>query len=164
MDEQKNIYISTIIEDDVIYLSANDMSDVKNINKTIERKLKEKYEGVCISDGYVKKGSLKLVKRTIGETTSINFRGLIKFKVTYSVEICNPVKNNLISATIKDMNLIGLIAENHPMSIIIVKDYHEDQSVFDNLQIGDTINVKVVMKKYKVNDTEISVIGLLETI
>jgi DNA-directed RNA polymerase subunit E'/Rpb7 len=162
MDEQKNIYISTLIENNEICLSSKDMEG--NINKTIERKLKEKYEGVCISDGYVKKGSIKLLKRDVGVITSINFRGLTKFKATYSVEICNPVKNNIISATIKDMNLIGLIAESHPMSIIIVKDYHEDQSVFDNLQIGDTINVKVIMKKYKLNDTEITVIGSLETI
>jgi DNA-directed RNA polymerase subunit E'/Rpb7 len=162
MDEQKNIYISTLIENNEIYLSAKDMKG--NINKTIERKLKERYEGICISDGYVKKGSLKLLKREKGVITSINFRGLTEFKATYSVEICNPVKNNIISATIKDMNLIGLIAENHPISVIIVKDYHEDKSIFDNLQIGDTINVKVLMKRYKINDTSISVTGLLENI
>jgi DNA-directed RNA polymerase subunit E'/Rpb7 len=165
-NEQKNIYISTVIENQIIHLSAKEVCHtlVKQINKTIERKLKNEYEGVCISDGYVKKGSLKLLSRKMATVTRINFRGIYKFEATFSVEICNPVKNNIISATIKDMNLIGLIAENHPMSIIIVKDCHDDQSVFDNLQIGDTISVRVLMKKYQINDTEIMVTGLLETI
>lgn len=156
--DAKNIYINTVIDNDV-YLYPNEMHG--DLNKVVENKLKNMYEGKCCSSGFVKKGSLHLLTRKLGNCIPVNFRGSINFKVSYSVEICLPVKGNIISANVKDINLIGFLAENGPMSIVVCKEYHEDISIFDNIKLNDIVNIKVLQSKYKLYDDEISVVGLL---
>lgn len=158
VNELKNIYIKTTLIKDV-YLSPVELN--KNINKTILKKLKEKYENKCLSIGYVKKNSINIISRTIGMIGTTNFKGYVKVSVKFSVDICNPVKDNIITCTVKNINKLGLLAENGPLSVIIVKEYHDDIEVFNDIDIDDVIKVRVIGKKYKLNGKEISVMGTI---
>ena len=43
----------------------------------------------------------------------------IKFDVVFSADICNPVNGSIIKCIIKNVNKLGLFAQDGPLSIII---------------------------------------------
>ena len=155
MDENK-VFINNILYKKVAieprYLN-------KNIEKYILNNLKLNLEGKCIKEGFVQPDSIKIVRRSVGKTYGCDFSGNIVYDIVYSAKICNPVENDIISCVIKNINKLGILAENGPLSIIIAKQYHQDKSIFKNIEIGDYINIKVLGKKYELNDFKISVIG-----
>ena len=156
--EDKNVYFTTLIENN-IYIPPREMRG--DLNDVIERKLKHRFEDRCIAEGYVKKGSIVLMERSMGKMMTTNFRGFVNFSVKYTAEICNPVRGNIVSAVIKNINKIGLMAESPPMSIIVIKEYHEDLTIFDDIAVGDVINIEVIDRKYKLNENVIQVVGKL---
>ena len=155
MDENK-VFINNILYKKVAiepkYLN-------KNIEKYILNNLKFNLEGKCIKEGFVLPDSIKIVRRSVGKTYGCDFSGNIVYDIVYSAKICNPAENDIISCVIKNINKLGVLAENGPLSIIIAKQYHQDKSIFKNIEIGDYINIKVLGKKFELNDFKISVIG-----
>ena len=131
----------------------------KNIEKYILNNLKYSIEGKCIKEGFVQPDSIKLIRRSVGKTYGCDFSGNIVYDIVYSAKICNPVENDIIKCVIKNINKLGVLAENGPLSIIVAKQYHQDKSIFKNIEIGDYINIKVLGKKFELNDFKISVIG-----
>ena len=138
----------------------------KNINITLTRKLKDDLEGKCIKEGYVKKDSIKIISRSLGEVLLSHFNGTILYHIKFQAEICNPLEGMIIDAQVTNINKMGALAEiEHqdisPVAILIAKQHHIDNVNFENLKKGDNIKVKVLGKRYEYGDTQISIIGLL---
>jgi DNA-directed RNA polymerase subunit E'/Rpb7 len=151
-----NIYTNNVLYKKII-ISPKYLS--KNIEKYIVRKLKYQCEGKCIREGYVLEDSINIIRRSVGKTYGCDFSGNITYDVVYGAKICNPFANDIIYCVVKNINKLGILGENGPLSIIIAKQYHTDKSIFKNIEIGDYINIKVLGKKYELNDIKISVIG-----
>lgn len=160
MDE-KNVYVDTVVKTKIYLLPREFHAKTKEeLSKAIENKLISMYEGVCISDGYVKVGSIRLVKRSRGKLNTTTFKGLVQFDVEYAAEICNPLVGNVVIAKVKEINSkIGLLAEASPMEVTIIKDYHEDLTIFDKIKVDDTIYVEILAKRFKLNNKYIEVVG-----
>ena len=47
------------------------------------------------------------------------------------------------------------------ISILLAKQHHIENEAFDKLEIDDSINVKVIGKKFEYGDPQITVIGVL---
>ena len=133
----------------------------KNLNESILKKITDKYNGKCAAEGYIKTDSIKIIKRTIGKLDGSNFKGYIKFDVVFSADICNPVNGSIIKCIIKNVNKLGLFAQDGPLSIIIPRDYHESKGILKELDIGDSIKVEVLGKQFQLNDTVALIIGRL---
>ena len=131
----------------------------KNIKTEIKNELKKTFEGKCTVEGFIKNESINLIRRSIGLLTGSNFKGYTTYKIVFSADICNPVNGEKINIEIININRLGILGENGPLSVIVPKEYHENRDVFKNLQIGDFIDVEIVGKRFEMNDNKISVIA-----
>lgn len=138
----------------------------KNINITLTRKLRDDLEGKCIKEGYVKKDSIKILSRSLGEVLLSHFNGTILYHIKFQADICNPMEGMIIKSRIININKMGALAEIvseeiSPVAILIAKQHHIDNTNFENLKKGDDVEVKVLGKRFEYGDNQISIIGLL---
>ena len=138
----------------------------KKYEEYIKKYLQDKIEGICIREGYVKKNSIEILKRSSGVIEKGHTTGQVSFDVVYSAKICNPSENDVIYCEIKDINKIGALAEVYnveesPLCIIIAKQYHSNFELFNssNLFVGKKIFISVIGKSYELYDTKITVLG-----
>ena len=108
--------MSEYISSQLLTTSINvDMKNIKgNINEMLYKLLKNKYEGVCNKDGYIQKGSLQIVNRSIGSVKTINNTSYIVYEITYKANIYSPVKGTNLDITINSIiinNFIKFICE-----------------------------------------------------
>lgn len=148
-----------------VYLSAAELD--ARFQDRIFDKLKESYEGVCSKFGFIKPNSLEILKKTQGKFIKEYFNGHIKFDLHCFGETCNPVKGTVVNAVVKNKNQLGILAESSmsdgtPILDIIIPIKSAgiiSQIDLDNVQLGDTISVEVMGKKYQIQDKKISIIG-----
>jgi DNA-directed RNA polymerase subunit E'/Rpb7 len=133
-------------------------------------KLQQQYEGICSRHGFIKPGSLKIIERTLGHLVKAHFNGHIRFDLTVVAECCNPIEGMVVSATVKNKNQMGILAESlvsiegtmvPVLDIIIPKRTAgiSSEIPLDNLNVGDMVQVEVLGKRYQLNDKKISIIG-----
>lgn len=130
-----------------------------NINEALLKNIKEKIGNKCHKNGFIKKDTISIIERSMGKINSSHFNGKIAFDIKLSVDICNPVQGDIIECVVKGKNKMGILAENNPMTIALSKLHHQDTKVFDEINIGDTIKVKVICSQYEFKDTMIQVIA-----
>jgi DNA-directed RNA polymerase subunit E'/Rpb7 len=151
-----------------IELTPNDLID--DFNTIIQEKLQAKLEGICTRYGYIKPGSLEIVRRSSGKFVKQHFNGHIHFDMICKGEVCNPPKGLIVEARVKNKNTLGLLAEGMMvinnekipiLDIIIPKKAAGILSEIDidEVEIGDTVNVMIMGKRFQLNDIKISIIG-----
>ena len=123
-------------------------------------------EGSCTKYGYIKKNSLKIVKRSIGNVIKQHFNGNILFDLQCIAEICNPINGTIVKCKIKNKNSMGLLAQGYyddePILEIIIPKISAgimSEINLDILNIGEEILVEVCGKKFNLYDKSISIIA-----
>ena len=134
--------------------------------ETILKKLKQNLENICSKHGYIKKDSIKIIKRSAGYFKEQHFNGNLAFDLNCIAEICNPAQDSIIMCRVKGKNALGIRAEGTYdnftiLEIVIPKVSYGIQSEvnIDNIQVGDEIKVQVCGKKFMLYDDKISIIG-----
>lgn len=133
-------------------------------------KLQTQYEGQCSRYGYIKPNSLTIVERSLGQLMKSHFNGHVRFDVSVVAEVCNPVEGTVITATVKNKNQMGILAESAirinnvltPILDIIIPKRSagiSSEISLDTLEIGDSVQVEILGKRYQLNDKKISIIG-----
>jgi hypothetical protein len=147
-----------------IILTPNELN--KNFETTILTKIKATLENSCSKHGYIKKDSIKIIKRTPGYIKESHFNGNIAYDLNCIAEICNPAQDSMVKCVVKAKNNLGLLAigkyeDMAILEVIIPKISSGIQSDvnIDNINIGDEINVIVCGKKFTLYDKMISIIG-----
>ena len=139
-----------------------------NLDNYLLSKLKKKYEEKCISNGFIKKNSIKIIKRSMGEITESHFNGNIVYRIKFSIDLCNPLEGNIIEAQVTNVNKMGIIAiianyEKSPLNILLARQHHMDNDEFTKLSEGDLIEIKIIGKRFEYGDDQISIIAVLNT-
>lgn len=134
------------------------------INESIINILNRTVGGKCCSEGYIKRNSIKIHNKSLGQINLGDSSGNIIYNVSFVCDICRPVEGNVYSAIIKNKNKMGITAysEEHktrPLYIIIPRDYIGEDFNFDDLNTEDKINVRVIGVRYKHNDSIIQIVG-----
>ena len=133
-----------------------------DIDAIILEKLKNEVGDRCIKEGYVKKDSIEILKRSIGVVDSIHFNGRICFQITYSAEVCNPTEGLRLKGRIADINKMGAIINFKPLSIILPKQQPQiDLEVFKDLYVDKEVIVSIVGCIFELYDTEINAVGTI---
>jgi DNA-directed RNA polymerase subunit E'/Rpb7 len=138
----------------------------KNFEATIITKIKATLENSCSKHGYIKRDSIKIIKRSPGYIKEAHFNGNIAYDLNCIAEICNPAQDSIIKCVVKAKNNLGLLAigkyeEMAILEVIIPKitsGILSDVNI-DNINIGDEVNVIVCGKKFTLYDKMISIIG-----
>ena len=138
----------------------------KNFDNVIITKLKDNLENICSKHGYIKKDSIKIIKRSMGYFKEAHLNGNIAYDLSCIAEICNPTQDSIIKCVIKAKNNLGLrgIGTYDDMSILeviiprITSGIQSEVNI-DTINVGDIVNVKVCGKKFTLYDKMISIIG-----
>lgn len=147
-----------------IILTPNELN--KHFENSILTKIKATLENSCSKHGYIKKGSIKIIKRSPGYIKEAHFNGNIAYDLNCIAEICNPAQDSIVKCIVKAKNNLGLLAigKYEDMAILeviipkITSGILSDVNI-DNISIGDEINVIVCGKKFTLYDKMISIIG-----
>ena len=147
-----------------IFLKPHEVKN--NIEEVFLEKIRNKYEGICTKHGYIKKNSIKIIKRSIGTIIKQHFNSNIQYNFQCIAEILNPVKGSIIKCIIKNKNAMGLLAqgfyENDNILEVIIPKISAgiiSEINLDTLNINDEIYVEVFGKKFNIFDKSISIIG-----
>jgi DNA-directed RNA polymerase subunit E'/Rpb7 len=138
----------------------------KDFETTILTKLKLNYENICSKYGYIKKDTIKIIKRSVGQLKKEHFNANMYFDIICIAEICNPAQGSIIKCKVKAKNSLGVLAEgyydNIPILQIIIPKISagiQSEINIDTINIGDDIKIEVCGKKYQLFDKHISIIG-----
>ena len=158
-----NIFTTNILNT-VIQLLPGEFNN--SIDDILLQKLKSKVEGKCDKNGYIKPESAEIIRRSMGKVLQGHFNGSCSYRISYKVDICNPVDGMMVKGIVKNMNKMGLFCELHdiepsPLTIILAKQHHLRNESFENIKINDVINIEIIGIKFNYNDTQISCIGRL---
>ena len=134
-----------------------------NIAEILEQILSNNFEGKCCIEGYVKRGSVKIITFSSGTVVG----NCIIFTVVFEYLVCNPPQGMRISCAVKNITNAGILAhidegEYSPLNIFIARDHHYNIAYFSELKEGDIIMVRVIGQRFELNDPFVSVIGELE--
>ena len=105
-----NDYVSTQLLTTSINIQPDKIQG--DINQLILHTMKQRYEGVCNKDGYIKKDSIELVERSIGEIKTIDSQSFVVYNITYRADVLSPaqgVKLDIIVDSITKMGVVGFI-------------------------------------------------------
>ena len=154
------VYSPSVLTTKVI-LSINQVG--KNVKQNLERTIQKKCEGKCIPEGFIKPGSINVLTYSSGNIINAN----IEFQTVYECMLCHPVEGMLMECVTKTITKAGVHAEvidedgNVPVTVFIARDHHYNNTDFNELEIGDAINVSVIGVRARFNDTYVSVIAQL---
>jgi DNA-directed RNA polymerase subunit E'/Rpb7 len=145
---------------------------LNNFREELINRLKDKIEGKCTRHGYIRLDSIEVYKITPGMIELISLNGHIQYDIYFHADVCNPMLGSIIKAKVMKINKFGILAEagyNDPntneflniLEIIIAKNSVNIISDIDleKVNIGDSIRVEIMGKKYELNSKHISIIG-----
>tara|TARA_B100000123_G_C25717380_1_gene422799 strand:+ start:494 stop:1126 length:633 start_codon:yes stop_codon:yes gene_type:complete len=147
-----------------IYIKTTQLN--KNIDSTIEEVLNKEVGGLCLSEGYIKENSCKVLLKSEGNLDISNFKATIYYTVRYEAMVCNPVEGEIIKCFVSDVNKTNIRAyviseDESPLNIFLPKQHNSGEDDFIRIKEGDYIQVMVISKKFEYLDREILVIGKL---
>lgn len=120
--------------------------------------LKKKYLNHCTKQGYIKK-IIKIIRRSNGEVSILDFDGNTSFVVRFLAEVSKPKEGDIIKdCKITLVNQIGIFAEKDFLSIIITSSML-DKGYDSKYKKDQKIKVEVNKIKYELNDKKIRVLG-----
>tara|TARA_B100000424_G_C22931634_1_gene495561 strand:+ start:328 stop:1239 length:912 start_codon:yes stop_codon:yes gene_type:complete len=152
---------SEVLDNSKILLDFKEVN--KNIKTIIEQKLKSKYEKKCNIKGYVKNNSIKVINFSSGALRG----GRIEFTILFQYKVCYPVEGTIINCKVKNVTKAGIRAEiveknePTPLVIFIARDHNNNNDDFITIKEDENIDVKIIGKRFELNDSYISVIGEL---
>ena len=134
-----------------------------NIKQVLEDILKKEFEGKCCIDGYVKKGSSKIITYSCG-----NIHGNVAiFTIVFEYLVCNPPNGMRISCIVNNITNAGImgVANNSdvsPVNIFIARDHHYNIPYFSQLKNEDIVMIRVIGQRFELNDSSVFIIAELE--
>jgi len=118
-------------------------------------------EGKCLEEGYLKKGSTKLVRYSCGVLKGAN----ILIQVVFQCKIANPVTGQSFMCVVENNTRAGikgrLDAEENPFIVFLAKDHHQ-MPEFSDIKENEKIKVVILGQRYEINDPKISIIAVLD--
>jgi DNA-directed RNA polymerase subunit E'/Rpb7 len=132
-----------------------------NIKDTLHKDIASNIEGKCISEGYIKPDSVKIITYSSGVVNGSN----ISFEVVFECSVCNPVEGMHINCIAKNITKAGIRAELNvdpsPIIIFVARDHNYVSKSFSSIEVNQEINVRVIGQRFELNDKYISIIGEL---
>ena len=165
-DEKKDegkvfgVYMKSVL-DTKVCLAITEIG--KNVKQNLENRISVKITGKCISEGYIKPKSVKIVSYSSGNIQS----DVVEFHVVFECMVCLPVEGMEIICKCKTVTKAGIHAQvidgdgNMPVTIFVARDHHHFDDRFQTVKEGDSLKVKVIGIRFELNDDYICAIAKL---
>jgi len=140
----------------------------KNLREQLMRHVSSQMSGKCIPEGFVKPGSCNIRSYSVG----IFAGGNITFQLDIDCMVCCPEEGIVMQCVAKTVTQAGIRAhaciEPSPVIIYISREMHEASStqshMMDSIKPDDTFTMRVIGKRFELNDKHVSIIGELTTV
>jgi len=161
-DQRKiyGVYNKSVLDTKVV-LSITEIG--KNIKTNLESKIISKIGGKCITEGYIKPGSINIINYSSGSVNG----DIIEYHVLFECMICLPVEGMLIECTSKTITKAGIHAQvidedgNMPVTVFVARDHHHIDDRFLSVKENTKITVRVIGIRFELNDKCICAIANL---
>ena len=162
-----SLYHPTLIQHKVC-LPFSEIHDFNNLRGQLMRHVSAQMSGKCIAEGFVKPDSCNIRSHSVG----IFAGGNISFNLEIECMLCCPEEGTVMKCVAKTVTQAGIRAhacmEPSPVIIYISREMHEASSVqsrmMDSIKTDDTFTMRVIGKRFELNDKHVSIIGELTTV
>lgn len=143
-------------------LTPRDLSrEAVDIDKVLLKKLATKLEGKCSLHGWVKPQSVKILGRSLGYVETGRFTGDVVYHVQAEGKTLNPPSGILLTGEVIRKNKMGMyVSYEDAIQIILPRDLHIGDDVYDSLQIGERVSVIIKKSRFQVADEFILSVGI----
>ena len=156
---------STIFLDERIAVLPNELNNIRNedgIRDVLLTKLRERHEGKCNANGYVKPNSIELIARSMGQSENGRFTGNLIYDCKIKCEVLHPVAGSIMEGVVlKVVKMGAYVVNEEAIRILLPRDIHINDPKFDDIQQGETVKVRIERSRFQANDLFIMAIGRL---
>ena len=140
-----------------------------NIAEVLKFEMSAMLEGKCSIEGYICPGSIIIIQHSCGRLNG----GNVIFDVTMSCLICLPNEQEKISCVVKTITQAGIRAvakglkpgSISPIEVFLSRDMNMNvkhiTEYFMRVKESDTIVVEIIGRRFVLNDTHVTIIGIL---
>lgn len=121
-----------------------------NYIERLKEQLRMTYENKCHPQmGYIKKGSVTLIKKSSGDILGSQFTGTPTFSLTFSCLTTRPLKGSVLVCLVTKKNTTGILAIPRgglPYIVIVPRNLEMDehnQALIDSVKVQDTIEIVI---------------------
>lgn len=134
----------------------------KNIQSSLLAQLRMKYEGICVSEGYVQRRSITVVDHSLGRSNYI--KGGLDYTVKFQADLCMPHPGQVFRMPVVLKSKLGVHAESTPIKALLPRDLHIGMGEFDDVKEKEEIEFEVIGARFQQGDESIVVLGKLRGI
>jgi DNA-directed RNA polymerase subunit E'/Rpb7 len=131
----------------------------RNIQASLLAQLRMKYEGRCLSEGYVNEKSITVIEHSLGRVNYI--KGGLEYTVKFQADLCMPHPGQVFRMPVILKSKLGLHAESTPIKALLPRDLHIGVSDFEEVNEKEEIEYEVVGARFQQGDESIVVLGKL---
>ena len=166
----------TIFVDKRVELTPKELSDARTseqIRDFLIVRLKDQEEGKCNAEGYIKPGSIQLLRRSMGVAENGKFTANWVYDCKIRCEILKPVAYDprdpddaasTLPVRVIEMNKAGVMAVfEEAIRVLLPRDTHVGIPEFEALKVNDVVRVHMLRHRFQTNDSFISAVGELVT-
>jgi hypothetical protein len=155
----------TIYLDERVALTPSEMNNIHkadDVKDMLVMKLKEHHESKCNSNGYVKPDSIELVARSAGAAENGRYTGNFVYDCKMKCDVLYPKGGMVMNVLVIKVTKMGVYAVfEEAIRILIPRDIHIGNTVFDGIKEGDMIKVRLERSEIKTNAPFIMAVGKL---
>lgn len=146
---------STAFFEKKINLTPGEFNEVKtnSIDSLLEKKAKELVENKCSEQGFVLPGTIKLLSRSMGYFEAARFTGDAVYYVKLEGKVIYPADGVRVIGEVIRKNKMGLYVDyRKAIRIQVPRDLHIGSEEYEEVEIGDTVEVELKRSKFQIND------------
>jgi len=151
----------TALFEEQVSLTPKDMRiKIDSMETLVADKLKARLEGRCSRHGFVVPDTLKVLSRSMGSLEKGRFTGSIIFHVQAEGSVLNPPDGAILEGEVIRKNKMGIyVSYKDAIRVIIPRDLHIGNEAFEDVEIGETVEVEIKKSRFQVNDPYILSVG-----
>ena len=134
----------------------------RNIQASLVAQLRMKYEGICLSEGYVQPKSITVIEHSLGRVNYI--KGGLEYTVKFQADLCMPHPGQVFRMPVVLKSKLGLHAESTPIKALLPRDLHIGITDFEEVNEKEEIEYEVVGARFQQGDESSVVLGKLRKI
>jgi DNA-directed RNA polymerase subunit E'/Rpb7 len=146
-----------------ISLTPSEFNEVKitSLDDILLRKVKLSMENKCSEQGFILPGSIALLSRSMGYFESARFTGDAIYYVKLEGKVVYPADGIRVVGEVIRKNKMGIYVNyNNAIRIQVPRDLHLGSEEYDEVEIGDFVQIELKRSKFAIHDPYILASGL----
>jgi DNA-directed RNA polymerase subunit E'/Rpb7 len=146
---------STAFFEKKINITPSEFNEIKKetIDGLLEKKAKEVVENKCSEHGFVLPGTVKVLSRSMGYFEAARFTGDAIYYVKLQGSVIYPADGERVVGEVIRKNKMGLYVDyRKAIRIQVPRDLHIGSEEYEEVEVGDKIEVELKRSKFQIND------------